>query len=93
MNGQRGNPILLDEAALAEIVTSDTNLACRQLIDNKPELVHSYETANSHFISDLDTLDDVQELAERTGWRLEMPAQEVDEQTEELQMPVALSSH
>ena len=93
VNGQRGNPILLDEVALAEILASDTNLACRSLIDNNPELVHIYETSNTHFITDLDTQDDLQDFSERTGWRLEMPAQEVDEPTEGLQMPVALSSH
>ena len=74
VNGQRGNPILLDELALAEILTSDTNLACRHLIDTNPELVHVHETGNTHFITDLDTPGDLQVLAERTGWRLEMPA-------------------
>ena len=79
VNGQRGNPIVLDEVALEEILTSDTNLACRHLTDNNPELVHVYETDNTHFITDLDTADDLQVLVERTGWRLEMPAQEVGE--------------
>ena len=74
VNGQRGNPILLDEVALAEIQMSETNLACRHLIDNNPELVHVHETGNTHFITDLDTPGDLQVLAERTGWRLEMPA-------------------
>ncbi len=74
VNGRRGNPILLDGVALAEILTSDTNLACRHLIDNNPELVHIHETSNKHFITDLDTPGDLQVLAERTGWRLEMPA-------------------
>ncbi len=74
VNGQHGNPILLDDVALAEILTSDTNLACRHLIDNNPELVHIHDTGNTHFITDLDTPGDLQVLAERTGWRLEMPA-------------------
>jgi CTP:molybdopterin cytidylyltransferase MocA len=74
VNGQRGNPILLDGVALTEILTSDTNLACRHLIDNNPELVHIHETGNTHFITDLDTPGDMKVLAERTGWRLEMPA-------------------
>ena len=74
VNGQRGNPVLLDEVALEEILSSDTNLACRHLIDNHPELVYVHETGNSHFITDLDTLGDLQVLAERTGLRLEMPA-------------------
>jgi CTP:molybdopterin cytidylyltransferase MocA len=74
VNGQRGNPILLDEVALAEILASDTNLACRHLIDTNPELVYVHETGNTHFITDLDTPGDLQLFAERTGWRLEMPA-------------------
>jgi len=93
VNGQRGNPILLDELALAEILASDTNLACRHLTDNNPEFVHAYESDNTHFTIDLDTPRDLQVLAERTGWRLEMPLQEVDEPTFGSQAPVALSSH
>ena len=71
--GQRGNPILLDEVAHAQILASDTNLGCRHLIDHHPELVHAHETANTRFIVDLDTVDDVQTLVQRTGWRLELP--------------------
>ncbi len=92
VNGQRGNPIVLDEAALAEILVSDTSLACRHLTDNNPELVHAYETDNTHFITDLDTPRDLQVFAERTGCRLEMPEQEVDEPTVGSQIPVAVSS-
>lgn len=92
VNGQRGNPIVLDETAVAKILVSDTNLACRHLTDNNPELVHAYETDNTHFITDLDTPRDLQVLAERTGWRLEMPEQELDEATMGSQTTVALSS-
>lgn len=76
VNGQRGNPILLDDVARAQILASDTNLACRHLIDNQPELVHAHETANTRFITDLDTVEDVQQLAQRMGWTLEMPLSE-----------------
>ena len=67
VNGQRGNPILLDDVALARILASDTDLACRHLIERQPELVHVHETANTRFITDLDTVLDVQQLAQRTG--------------------------
>lgn len=76
VNGQRGNPILLDDVARAQILSSDTNLACRHLIENQPELVHVHETANTRFITDLDTVEDVRQLAQRTGWTLEMPLSE-----------------
>ncbi len=71
--GQRGNPIVLDEIAHAQILASDTKLACRHLIARQPELVHVHETANTRFVVDLDTVEDVQALATRTGWRLELP--------------------
>ncbi|MGA2777177.1 MAG: nucleotidyltransferase family protein [Steroidobacteraceae bacterium] len=74
VDGQRGNPLLLDEFALARILESATNLACRHLTDREPELVYRYETGNARFIADLDTLDDVQALSRRTGWQLELPA-------------------
>jgi len=59
--------------AHAQILASATNLACRHLIERQPELVSVYETSNTRFITDLDTLEDVQWLARRTGWQLELP--------------------
>ena len=76
VDGRRGNPILLDDVAHAQILASGTNLACRHLIERQPELVHVHETANTRFIVDLDTVEDVRALAERTGWRLELPEHE-----------------
>ncbi len=73
VDGQRGNPILLDDLAHAQILSSTTNLACRHLIERRPELVSVYETSNTRFITDLDTLEDMQTLARRTGWQLELP--------------------
>jgi molybdenum cofactor cytidylyltransferase len=73
VNGQRGNPIVLGELALARILESGTNLGCRHLIEREPELVHAHETANTRFVTDLDTVEDVEALARRTGWRLELP--------------------
>jgi CTP:molybdopterin cytidylyltransferase MocA len=73
VEGRRGNPVVLDEEAVARILASDTNLGCRHLIERQPELVHAYETSNERFVTDLDTVDDVDRLAQRTGWRLELP--------------------
>jgi CTP:molybdopterin cytidylyltransferase MocA len=73
VEGQRGNPILLDDVARAQILESGTNLGCRNLIERQPDLVFVHETANTRFVTDLDTLDDVQQLAQRTGWKLELP--------------------
>ena len=74
VDGKRGNPIVLDAVALAEILASETNLGCRHLIERRPDLVHVHATANTRFVTDLDTVDDIESLARRTGWRLELPA-------------------
>jgi CTP:molybdopterin cytidylyltransferase MocA len=76
VDGQRGNPIVLDDVALARILSSDANLGCRHLVEREPDLVYAYQTANTRFVTDLDTTEDVQQLAARTGWRLELPAWE-----------------
>jgi molybdenum cofactor cytidylyltransferase len=76
VNGQRGNPILLDDEARTQILASDTNLGCRNLIERRPDWVHVHESTNTRFITDLDTLEDVAQLAQRTGWRLDLPRQQ-----------------
>ena len=75
VDGQRGNPIVMDEVALADILASDTNLGCRHLVERQPELVHVHTSTNTRFVTDLDTLADLEALAQRTGWRLDLPAE------------------
>jgi len=76
VDGQRGDPILLDETALAQIRADTTNSGYLDLMERQPELVHLHQTANTRFITDLNTVEDVEALAQRTGWRLELPAEE-----------------
>ncbi len=73
VEGRRGNPILLDEQAREQILASAASLGCGHLIGRHPELVHVHATANTRFVVDLDTVEDVRALAQRTGWRLELP--------------------
>lgn len=92
VGGDRGNPVLLDEIALERILASETNLACRHLIDNHPELVHVHESANAHFVTDLDTPGDLQAFTERTGLQLELPEGEVGESAPGPSLPLAIGS-
>ena len=73
---RRGNPIVLDDVARTQILAGDAKLGCRHFIERHPELVHVHETTNTRFITDLDTLADIEQLANRTGWKLELPALE-----------------
>ena len=76
VDGQRGTPIVMDDVALADILASDTNLACRNLVERQPELVHVHASTNTRFVTDLDTLADLEALAQRTGWRLDLPIEQ-----------------
>jgi len=76
VDGQRGNPIVMDHVALAQILASDTNLGCRHLVERQPELVHVHASTNTRFVTDLDTLADLEALAQRTGWRLDLPTEQ-----------------
>ena len=73
VQGQRGNPVLLDARALARVLASPPDQACRELMDRHPELVHFHATDNVRFITDLDTREDVEALARRLGCSLELP--------------------
>ena len=66
----------MDDVALADILASDTNLACRNLVERQPELVHVHASTNTRFVTDLDTLADLEALAQRTGWRLDLPIEQ-----------------
>ncbi len=77
VNGQRGNPIVLDGSACEQIMQSQNNLACRHLIERQPELVYTHATTNTRFITDLDTPQDMADLSQKTGWKFALPAAEL----------------
>ena len=73
--GRRGNPVVIDRYAHEAVLASAAGLGCRQLIDRRPEIVFTHETTNARFVTDLDTVDDLRDLALRTGWRIDLPAE------------------
>jgi molybdenum cofactor cytidylyltransferase len=76
VEGARGNPVMLDEFARARVLASAPGQGVRDLIDRDPALVHTWQTSNVRFVTDLDTREDLERLAARTGWRIELPAQD-----------------
>jgi hypothetical protein len=45
-------------------------------VERQPALVHVHASTNTRFVTDLDTLADLEALAQRTGWRLDLPAEQ-----------------
>jgi molybdenum cofactor cytidylyltransferase len=73
VHGRRGNPIILDWQVRDEILSSGENLGCRRFIEQNPELVSIFETDNDHFVIDLDTQEDIDNLEKRLGLPLKVP--------------------
>ena len=61
VNGQRGNPVLFSRKAV-EAILSMPEMACRPYMDQNPAIVKIYDTANTAFILDVDTDEDIQKL-------------------------------
>jgi CTP:molybdopterin cytidylyltransferase MocA len=67
VNGQRGNPVLLSGIFVQQFLTEPVELTCRQYIDTHRSRTYVYQTSNDHFTFDLDTPEDLNTLAQRTG--------------------------
>lgn len=74
VDGQRGNPVVFSQTVREQILAGDANVGCRQWQKAHPESVHHWETANTRYRIDVDTPEDIDALAERTGHRLTWPA-------------------
>lgn len=72
VGGVRGNPVAFS-GALIRMLLASGRLALRQFIDDHPQRVHRHVTANVHFVIDLDTPQDLEAFAQRSGHRLVMP--------------------
>jgi CTP:molybdopterin cytidylyltransferase MocA len=70
---QRGNPIVMSGSAMNQILDSGKNMVCRKFMDAHPEMVNTLLTDNEHFIMDVDSLDDLENFAKKTGWKLTLP--------------------
>jgi molybdenum cofactor cytidylyltransferase len=73
VNGQRGNPVVVSRHAVEQILAMDRQVACREFMQQNPQTVWRHVTANDHFITDLDSVADLDALTERTGWAVESP--------------------
>jgi len=63
---RRGNPVVFPGKLIAEMAASRGNVVGREFIDNNPQLVRRYDAANDHFVTDIDTPEDLISFANAT---------------------------
>ena len=61
VQGQRGNPVLFSKAVI-DAIRAIPAMVCRPYMDQHPELVRLFETANTAYVLDADTEADIQKL-------------------------------
>jgi molybdenum cofactor cytidylyltransferase len=71
VNGKRGNPVALAHKTVQAVLASGGT--CRSYIESHKELVHQYPSQNAHFLTDIDTLADLESLRTDAGLNLQLP--------------------
>ena len=65
---RRGNPIIVPASASRKIIKGGTNLGCRGLLNNHPDLIYPFDSCADGFYVDIDTQD---AFRETTGQKLD----------------------
>jgi molybdenum cofactor cytidylyltransferase len=73
VDGLPGNPVMFTNEVREQILAGQANFGCRQWQSSHPEQVHAWVSANHRYRTDVDTSEDIQALAERTGHSLTWP--------------------
>jgi len=68
-----GNPVIFEAALRDEWLAGHVDAACRRWRSEHPERVHWFDTDNTRYRVDIDTPEDLQRFAERTGHTLHWP--------------------
>lgn len=73
VDGLPGNPVMFSAEVRHQILAGDAQLGCRQWQLAHPDQVHAWATENTRYRTDVDTPQDIEALAARTGRRLTWP--------------------
>lgn len=73
VDGQPGNPVVFSIHVCKEILTGDPAFGGKQWQEAHPDQVHRWISGNTHYSMDVDSPEDIELLAVRTGHRLHWP--------------------
>ena len=75
VEGQPGNPVMFSGDVRDQILAGDAKVGCKQWQSTHPEAVHRWVTSNQRYRTDVDSPEDIEALAARTGHRLRWPVE------------------
>jgi molybdenum cofactor cytidylyltransferase len=71
---QPGNPVMFSNDVRDQILAGEARIGCKQWQSAHPEAVHRWVSSNLRYRTDVDSPEDIEALAVRTGHRLRWPA-------------------
>jgi molybdenum cofactor cytidylyltransferase len=73
VNGQRGNPVIFSGTAIGQILADGQQMYCRKYIDQNPDQVIDFESQNINYVTDIDTVADINRFEQQTSLTLTLP--------------------
>ncbi len=74
VDGLPGNPVMFSQSVREQILASEASIGCRQWQAAHPHAVHAWVSSNQRYRTDVDSPEDIEALAARTGHRLRWPS-------------------
>lgn len=73
VDGLPGNPVMFSQSVRDQILAGEARVGCKQWQAAHPEAVHAWVTTNTRYRTDVDSPEDIDALATRSGHRLCWP--------------------
>lgn len=73
VQGLPGNPVVFSAAVRTAVLAAGPEQGCKQWQARHPAAVHHWETSNTRYRQDVDSPQDLEQLATQTGQRLKWP--------------------
>jgi molybdenum cofactor cytidylyltransferase len=73
ISGQPGNPVIFTAGVRAAMLACPPDVGCKQWRQQNPQQARPWDTGNRHFFQDVDTPEDVRQLALASGYTLQWP--------------------
>ncbi len=74
VDGLPGNPVMFSQSVREQLLASEARVGCKQWQSVNPQAVHPWATTNTRYRTDVDSPEDIEALAARTGHFLCWPA-------------------
>lgn len=74
VDGQPGNPVMFSGDVREQILAGEARVGCKQWQAANTQAVYRWENSNLRYRTDVDSPEDIEALATRTGHRLRWPA-------------------